>query len=77
MKKISVPDLIVDKYEPKDVVHFLSQCIDAVTLATGKHLQDQNMYGIVASLSSIGEIQQIAKKLDVKMNGQKKINIVQ
>lgn len=74
---INVAGLINAKYEPKDVVKYLAKYVQAISDSTGSAVAEQNMYGLVASLSHIQDVADILKALDKKMNGQKTPTVVQ
>lgn len=78
MEEVNIPNLIIDNYEPKEIVAHLAKVLHQTASHMERSIVEQNMHMLATEAPNVVLAAVVAQKLSEKMNnGRKGPTVVQ
>lgn len=75
-EEINAPKMIVEKFEPKDIIAYITPMVGSVVKDFAMAVENNNMSRVALDASSLTQVYNILRELDIKLNGDKPTTVL-
>ena len=75
-KEINAPKMIVKEFEPKDIIAYITPMVGSIVQDFAMAVEKNNMSKMALDASSLTQVYNILRELDIKLNGEKPTTVL-